>query len=197
MVISCSIVVVFSRRSSSRRTDVRIARKPFWLSLSRQLNRQLMHAVMNELPVSRRNSSKPPCSSLEPPRSRDADDVIRLAGENRLDEQRNVLGIVRSIGVEENRHRRVDVRNGAPNRLALAAARRPASTRRAAPRRDVGRSIGRPPDDDEDLVRVAARAIDDAADARRFLLGGDDDGHVGGDVMRRRHVEPRRVSARP
>ena len=73
MIISCSIVVVFSRRSSCRSTIVRMARKPFWLSLSRQLNRQLMHAVMNELPVRRKNSSNPPCSSLDPPLSRDAD----------------------------------------------------------------------------------------------------------------------------
>ena len=52
---------------------MRIARKPFWLSLRRTPKRQLMQAVMNELPVSRKNSSKPPCSSLEPPRSRDAE----------------------------------------------------------------------------------------------------------------------------
>jgi len=51
-----------------------------------------MQAVMNELPASRRNSSKPPCSSLEPPLSRDAHDVIRVPGEDRLDEQRMSSG---------------------------------------------------------------------------------------------------------
>jgi hypothetical protein len=73
MIISCSMVVMSSARSSWRSTDVRIARNPFWLSLSAQLKRQLIHAVMNELPVSRKNSSNPPCSSLEPPLRREAE----------------------------------------------------------------------------------------------------------------------------
>ena len=122
MIISCSIVVVFSRRSSCRSTRVRTARKPFWLSLSWQPKRQLMQAVMNELPASRKNSSKPPCSSLEPPRSRDADDVIGAIGEDRLDQQRDVLRIVRAVGVEEHGDRRADVRNRPAHRLPLAAA---------------------------------------------------------------------------
>ena len=121
MIISCSIVVRSSRRSSCAQHAVRIARKPFWLSLRRHPKRQLMQAVMNELPASRKNSSKPPCSSLEPPRSRDAVTWSAASVHDRLDQQRDVLRIVRAVGVEEHRDRRADVRDGPPHRLALAA----------------------------------------------------------------------------
>ena len=74
MIISCSMVVRSSRRSSCR--EHRRSGSPGTRSgcrSERQPKRQLMQAVMNELPASRKNSSKPPCSSLDPPIRRDAE----------------------------------------------------------------------------------------------------------------------------
>ena len=118
------------------------------------------------------------------------DNVIGFVGQNGLDEQRDVLGIMGSISIEENRDWRADVWNSLADREALTApgvGKHACSTLRS----NVRRSVRRLSDHNEHNVRVAASPIDDAADTWRFLFGGNDDGHVGRDVMRRRPIQTR------
>ena len=140
---------------------------------------------MNELPVEPEELVEPAVQFARPASQPRRGDVVGAVGENRLDQQRDVLGIVRSVGIEEHGDRRPDVRDGAANRLTLSAT---AVREHAAPR-VAAASSGVPsvelPVDDDDLAGIAARPVDDVGDARPFLLCGDHRRHVGGDVMGR------------
>ena len=67
IVISCSMVVMFSLRSSARITSFLIARKPFWLSVRCCFQRQLMPMRMMSLPTIRIKFSISPCNHRSRP----------------------------------------------------------------------------------------------------------------------------------
>ena len=165
MIISCSMVVelVAQRRAAAaRRCESRESRSG--CRSGGTPNRRLMHAVMNELPARRKNSSKPPCSSLDPPISRERRHVIGAASTIGCDQTRMSSGSCEPSASMNTGDRRSDQRMARAHRVALAAAADRDTTR--AGRGGRGRRC-RPSSGRRRPAPRAAKRRQPADDARR------------------------------
>src|SRR6266540_5195376 len=119
-----------------------------------------------------------------------AGDVVGSIGADGLDEQRNILWIVRAVGIDEYRNRRADVWDRAPDGLAFPRSGISNDLRAACGGKLRG-AVGRSPRDDNHFACIGTRSRDDIGDAGAFLFGSDDGADVGEDVARRSLVQVR------
>ena len=120
MIISCSTVVCPSRRPSSRRTLVRMARKPFWLSLRRHVEAPV-DAGRDERAAGEAEEFVE--SAVQLARIRRAAATRRqdpLHPSNRLDQARHVGNGMGAVGVDKHRNRADDMRDGRSKGVAFA-----------------------------------------------------------------------------
>jgi hypothetical protein len=82
--------------------------------------------------------------------------VVGPAGKNRLDQQRDVFRIVRSVRIHENGDGCPDLRDGAADGLAFPETAVHEHARTAL-LREIRRAVGRVSIDDDNLGGIAAR----------------------------------------
>src|SRR5262245_12895708 len=110
-----------------------------------------------------------------------ADHEVRLSARDRREQQRELLGMVAVVTVQEDEHvggTARDLRDARETSAAVAAPR-PESDARRAPPADLGRPVGRSVVDDDDLGdRVARKVVEDPREAALLVENGDDDAHA-------------------
>jgi len=107
------------------------------------------------------------------------DDQVGLAGADGLDEFRDVGGLVRAVGVDEDDNLGGGGSNRHPQRVPLTAAvvhDDPGAVLDG----DIARAVARVAVDHENLVGVGAARVDDRTDDALFVLGGNHDGDARG-----------------
>ncbi len=104
--------------------------------------------------------------------------MVGEAGVERRDEQGNIDGIVRAVGVDEDADRGFDVGDGEAQRGAFAETG-VAHDAGAGLAGDAGGVIGGTAFDDDDVRGVVKTFADDGGDGGGFVARGDDGGDIG------------------